>query len=34
LIANISGTEQDISSQQTALQVTVSPAYDDVIWLT
>ena len=30
-IANISGTEQDIDNQKTALQATISPASADVI---
>jgi len=33
LIANISGTEQDIDNRKTALQ-TISPASADVIWST
>jgi len=31
-IANISGTEQDIDNQKTALQTTISPASADLIW--
>jgi len=31
-ITNISGTEQDIDNQKTALQTTISPASADIIW--